>query len=476
MGKLRTAGLSTFLAVLAALAFSSPASAARDIKFGFVEDQHGDTVLFNGNASVRDMWWDRLEKSNADFIRLNMYWSLVARSTPAKATDPRDPNYEFGIYDQAVREAKERGIKVAFTVFLAPRWAEGANRDSDARIGTWKPNPADYGAFAQAVAKRYSGKFKGLPKVKYFEAWNEPNLPQYLTPQWKGKKSAAVPHYRKLLNAFYAGIHKSQKKAVVIGGGTSPRGDGPGGKRTRPYYFWRELLCLKHKKKLRKQKGCRGGKRPAHFDVYGQNPINAEKGAGPTSKPPNKDDGVPSNFHNLTKIVRAAEKRKTVFPKKKKHPGWATETWYESNPPDKRAGNSLKQQARYMQQVMYVLWKQKVKTLFFLQLKDSPWEPSQPRLLGFQTGIYLPNGKPKPSAKAVAFPFVADRKSKRKVVLWGIAPKKGKVQIKDGKKKVAKIKAKGGKVFTKTVRLKGKHKLQAKLGKKKSLPWKLKAK
>ena len=127
-----------------------------------------------------------------------------------------------------------------------------------------------------------------------------------------------------------------------------------------------------------------------------------------------------------------------------------------------------------MEQALYVLWKQKVKAMFFLQLRDTPYNPALPPLIGFQTGIYLPNGKAKPSAKAVAFPFVADRKSKKKVLLWGIAPKKGKVLVKNGKKKVAKIKAKDGKVFTKTVRLKGKGKLVAKIGKEKSLPWKLK--
>jgi hypothetical protein len=312
--------------------------------------------------------------------------------------------------------------------------------------------------------------------VRYFEAWNEPNLPQYITPQWNGKKPVAPDTYRDLLNAFYAGLNRGNGSAKVIAGGTSPFGDKRGGKRMRPYYFWRELLCLKDRKKLKKQSGCASGDDRAHLDIYGHNPINAVKGKGPTSKSPNPDDGVPANFKKLAKIVKAAEKKKTVLPKMKGRPGWGTETWYESKPPEKKAV-SLKQQAKFMQQALYVLWKQKAKTVFFLQLRDSPFDPSLPALVGFQTGVYLPNDKAKPSLDAVRFPFVGDRKSKKKVLIWGIAPESGKLTIKDKSKTLKKINAKESKVFTTTVKLKkggGKHKLKGSVGGEKSLVWKQK--
>jgi hypothetical protein len=470
--------LSLCATIVAALATTSTAGAARNVDYGFVEDQFGDNLLTNANAAISNEWWDKNKKTNSDVVRVNLYWSQVAGPIePADPTNPRDPRYDWSVPDAALLNAKRRGIDVVFTVFLAPRWAEGPNRPASedvSRIGTWRPDPDRFRDFAEAVATRYSGKFDNLPQVKYFEGWNEPNLPQYITPQWDGKRPVSSEIYRELINGFYEGIKAGNAKAKVIAGGTSPFGDDPGGRRMRPYYFWRQVLCLKNRKKLKKKSNCVKGEDRAHFDIYGQNAINGTRGEGPTSKSPHPDYGVPSNFKDLGKIVKAAERQRTVLPKLGKgRPGWVTETWYESNPPEKRAV-SLKRQAAFMQQALYVLWKQKARTVFFLQLRDTPYDPSAPRLVGFQTGVYLPNGKPKPSLKAAQFPFVGDRQNKRKVLIWGIAPKSGKLTIKDSKKKLKKVRVKKSKVFTTTIRLKKskkKHKLRGKVRSKKSLAW-----
>ena len=65
--------------------------------------------------------------------------------------------------------------------------------------------PGAFGDFANAVASALLRNFAGLPRVRYFQAWNEPNLSVYLTPQYKGKNEVAAGHYRRMLNAFYAG-------------------------------------------------------------------------------------------------------------------------------------------------------------------------------------------------------------------------------------------------------------------------------
>ena len=44
-------------------------------------------------------------------------------------------------------------------------------------------------------------------------------------------------------------------------------------------------------------------------------------------------------------------------------------------------------------------------------------------------GLYFRDGEAKPSARAFAFPFVADRRSGNKVLLWGKAPATGKLKI-----------------------------------------------
>ena len=65
--------------------------------------------------------------------------------------------------------------------------------------------------FAEALARRYSGHFRGLPRVSEFEAWTEPNLTQFLAPQWEKKKKYAPVRYRKMLNLIGQGPHLGGK-------------------------------------------------------------------------------------------------------------------------------------------------------------------------------------------------------------------------------------------------------------------------
>ena len=133
-------------------------------------------------------------------------------------------------------DAKARGQRPILMILGAPDWAEGRKRSSDAPAGSWKPNPRDVADFGTAIAKRYSGGFQSLPRVRDYMLWNEPNLPQFLSPQFKGKKPQSAAHYRKMLNAFYGAVHKVSKRNNVVTGGTAPYGGGPsfGDTTTRP--------------------------------------------------------------------------------------------------------------------------------------------------------------------------------------------------------------------------------------------------
>jgi hypothetical protein len=90
-------------------------------------------------------------------------------------------------------------------------------------------------------------------------------------------------------------------------------------------------------------------------------------------------------------------------------------------------------------------------------------------------GLYFRDGEAKPAAKAFAFPFVADRKSKRKVVLWGRSPATGKLKVQRQRgnrwKTIARFNANAGKVFTKKVKIRGKAKLRAGVAGQRSLTW-----
>ena len=92
--------------------------------------------------------------------------------------------------------AVENGLTPLVDVTNAPTWAGGKS-----------VNAADLGAFATAIATRYNGSYEGLPRVKYWMVWNEPNLSLYLPPQVSGKKLVGAARYRSMVNAFSSAAH-----------------------------------------------------------------------------------------------------------------------------------------------------------------------------------------------------------------------------------------------------------------------------
>lgn len=509
-GSLLVALIASFVALLL---LPSGASAARSFDFGFADDRNADNLFTNRDPAVRSKWFARAADSRARFVRINVYWSSVAPSQPSNPTDPADPAYNWDELDAAVQSADAAGLEIILLALNAPAWAEGQNRPSNIRGGVYRPNPGEFNKFAVALARRYSGTYADplpsggggsggsggggglpipplprdageaedtvrragpiLPQVRYWEAWNEPNLDNYIVPQWNGKKPASPDIYRDLLNGFYDGVKSVSSANQVVVGGTSPFGSDPGGTKMRPLYFWRQVFCLN--KKLKKTGGCTGAAQP-RFDIFAHNAINSP-GDKPQKAAAHPDDATPSDMGDLRKILRAAEKANTAGGARK-HGLWSTETWYESNPPEKGRNKalSLKAHAQAMADAMYILWKQGASNVIWLQLRDSPYDPNQPALVGFQTGIYFLDERPKPAVKALQFPLVVDKKGKKKAVFWGIAPTNGKVKIqlkakgKKGYRTVGKKKAGAGDVFKLKGKLVGKKpKLRAKQGSQKSL-------
>jgi len=140
-----------------------------------------------------------LKSLNVQVLRVNLYWGgnkwAVANSKPADATDPGDPAYQWGLYDRLVQYAHTYNIQVVFSILFTPSWANGGQARTVAPT-----NMQDLENFAYAAAERYSGLWTPpawqrnpqlgingtpLPKVSLWTAWNEPNNPIWLTPQYK---------------------------------------------------------------------------------------------------------------------------------------------------------------------------------------------------------------------------------------------------------------------------------------------------
>src|SRR5947207_6174517 len=126
----------------------------------------------------------------------------------------------------------------------APSWAEGSASGSWPP-GSVRPDPAEFGRFAHAAAVRYSGSFNGLPRVRYYQDWNEPNVYRYLSPQYENGALASAQHYRSMLQEFAAAVHGVHGDNVVIAGSLSPfTQDSPTAPASAPMRFMRELLCM----------------------------------------------------------------------------------------------------------------------------------------------------------------------------------------------------------------------------------------
>ncbi|HUT76738.1 MAG TPA: hypothetical protein VM285_03575, partial [Polyangia bacterium] len=430
----------------------------------------GDPLFYSSDDAGRGFALEKAESVGVDVVRLFAGWRSIAPQNPSpdfQATNPASPEYNWAYLDTAVREAAARGFRILLVVAEAPDWAEGEDRPASVIPGTWKPDSRDLADFGTAIAKRYSGSFSSLPVVHDYLAWNEPNLESNLTPVWNGTKPKAPGLYVKMLNRFYGAVKAVDRRNRVITGGTAPYGADPGVLNMRPLYFWKKVMCVKGSGKAK-----RNCKNKARFDVLAHHPINTS--GGPRRSAIDPDDVSTPDLRNLVKVLRTAEKANNVKGKGK-HPVWATELWWESNPPDS-TGVLLKRQADYYAEAMYILWKQGASLILPYQVRDETFTGG-PGRTSFQTGAYFIDGSAKPSAQAIRFPFVADRKSKRKVVLWGRAPLSGKVIVeqKKGKgfAKVKKLKAKAGQVFQTKTKLKGSKKLRARIGGESSLIWKL---
>jgi len=420
----------TLSAVLAALAIATPARSATlpgpaSFTAGFVDD-----YLFQSpDSTLRSTWMARAHRLGATSIRIDAAWSQIAPSVlpPGfNGSNPGDPSYRWSNLDAELRTAAAAGETVVLQLSHAPTWAEGPNRPANLQFyGVWRPNAQAFGAFAHAAAVRYSGHFrdplapgKMLPRVTTFQAWNEPNLPSALDPQWSvGPHGTFLPAspgiYRGMLNAFYAGVKSAQPHAYVLAAGTAPYGDPPGVNRMAPVVFDREMFCLTPR--LR-PKSCPD---PPHLDALDHHPY----GLSPTVHAVLANDVSLPDIGKLWRILHAAQRYHRVLPAGPKTI-WISEVAWGTNPPDPMSGSAALQ-ARYLALAFYESWIQGVSHVYWFLLRDAvaPLESFT------GDGLYYKDGVAKPAAQAFRFPFVAINAPHRKLTIWGKAPAAGSVTI-----------------------------------------------
>ena len=187
-----------------------------------------------------------------------------------------------------------------------------------AAAGSWAPDPGALAAFATAAARRYSGRHPDplhpgavLPRVRLWQAWNEPNLARDLSPQWVvrgGRWVAWAPaHYRRMLNAFHDAVKGVDPAATVVTAGTAPDGDPRDGSgRMMPVRFWQAFFCLGAPPRLARAP-CAD---PARFDVLAYHPLSIADPARPA--PPLAGRGMTSIISQSAAICSGGVCRHSV--------------------------------------------------------------------------------------------------------------------------------------------------------------------
>ena len=196
---------------------------------------------------------------------------------------PRRSRVRVVDYDRAIERANDAGIQVLLTIVGTPAWANGGQPPSRSPSSS-----TTLRQFAFAAALRYSGTYldpesgRILPRVGLWLAWNEPNNPVFLTPQFvrvRGNWRMASPTaYAHICNAIYAGVHAVGGPEQVACGATAPRGS------NQPNGFRPSIAPLAFLVAVKKA-GLRTFDAWAHHPYYGA----PEPDTGDTARRPARD-------------------------------------------------------------------------------------------------------------------------------------------------------------------------------------------
>ena len=320
-----------------------------------------------------------LEQLHVQVLRMTLNWGGrggVATRRPALATDPADPAYDWARYDQAIERANDAGIQVLLTIVGTPAWANGGHGPRAAAelgeptcAGSPTRPPAATAARSSTSRAAACCRASGL-----WLAWNEPNNPVFLQPQYvrvRGKWRPAAPSaYARICNAIYAGVHAAGGPEQVACGATAPRGSNdPTSDRPSisPIAFLRAA----------KRSGLR------HFDAWAHHPYY---GCPARRRRRRKVGPRAVELGNIDTLVDQVTR---LYGRK---PLWITEYGYQTKPPDEFFGVSWAKQAQYLRQAYEIARANPRIDLFTWFLLDDSADPD-----GWQSGLITADGRKKPA-------------------------------------------------------------------------------
>ncbi len=364
-----------------------------------------DNVLLQRGAARQASGLTEMAALGADTVRSLVFWRDLVPS-PAAARRPAGfrpasvksyPPALWDRYDDLVRGAQVRGLKMLLTpTSPVPRWASRC-RGSATAVRTCKPDPRLYQGFVRALGTRYSGSYADenqgggvLPRVDRWSLFNEPNQPGWLRPQLVRHGSRLVDDgarlYRSLAAAGVRALRSTGHGADrILLGETAPVGRTAGPVAARPappVTFLRTLFCVDaHGHRLRgaarRLTGCRHIRR-LHVTGFAHHPYTQGGHAAPFARP---SPGQIS-FTSVARLKRLLTQgaRSGAIPARL--PIFYTEFGYQTNPPDPRLGVAPRLQAEYLNQADYIAARdRRIRSVSQYKLVDDQDQAA------FQTGL-----------------------------------------------------------------------------------------
>lgn len=400
---------------------------------------------------------DLLRRLGVEYVRVFVRWSSIAPS-PAAAAPPAGfngalpaayPAAGWASYDAIVREATKRGMSVMLGVGgPAPQWATGAGAPSGASgaPGAWKPSPSEFGAFAHAVAARYTGHYtpagasSPLPRVSFWSIWNEPNLGVNLAPEAVDNSTVETSPamYRALADVAWSALRQTGHGSdTILIGELAPYGQAVGNNVPGnfgymvPLRFIRALYCVDSslhplQGSAAAVRGCpttaAASKRfandhPALFQATGYAVHPYPSGA----LPPNvvlPDEPDFANLAALPNLERLLDSVTSTYGASKRLPLYSTEYGYFTNPPLPGAAPPALA-AAYLNWAEYIAWRTpRIRSWDQYLLVDPPAGGRS----NFVTGLEFANGVQKPSYAAYRMPIYLPATHARagmRLEVWG---------------------------------------------------------
>jgi hypothetical protein len=382
-------------------------------------------------------------------MRIPLAWNLLApdpfshhRPSRFDAAEPAAyPAVNWRPFDAIMEEASRDGIEPDLLLTgNAPLWATGpAPTPAERTSGIWNPSPAAYGQFVQAVARRYSGEYtphgasKPLPRVHFWEIWNEPNWGSSLQPQLEldPPRIVSAVEYRSLLDAGWAALRRTGHSAdTIVIGSLSPRGITAPPKSTRavqaavavssPLGFTRILYCLDTAYRPLRGRAAALAGCPATSEGSRQFPrahpgLFGASGYGihpyPIAGPPTEANAANPDtveFGEIPNLEAALDRVQSAYGSHRRMRVYNTEYGYVTHPPNANPGYiSPLTAARYLNWTEYLTWRDPriASTMQYLLYDPEPRPGDVFGPGGFATGLISFHSRPKPTFYAYRMPI-----------------------------------------------------------------------